>query len=115
MMSKRPIDRISRPNFLAHVADAYGIIISDNAMSPKIKNGATVLVHPHLPPNDGDICVFRSERDTASDSVEVRVLVRSTDRVWHVHQHKPKPKTYTLKKSDWPVCHLVVGVFFSRR
>jgi phage repressor protein C with HTH and peptisase S24 domain len=115
MMNRKVVDRISRPNFLMHVADAYGIIIGDNAMSPEIKNGATVLVHPHLPAHDGDTCVFRSERDTSSDNVEVRVLVRSTDHVWHVHRHKPKPKTYTLKKSDWPLCHLVVGVFFSRR
>ena len=112
VMSKKPIDRTLRPNFLLHVEDAYGLIISDNAMDPEAKNGSTVLVHPHLPARNGDTCVFQSEPHS-DISVVVRQLVRSNERTWRVHQHKPA-KDYDLKKSDWPVCHLVVGNF-SRR
>jgi phage repressor protein C with HTH and peptisase S24 domain len=112
IMSTKAIDRMLRPNFLLHVEDAYGLIISDNAMDPEAKNGSTVLVHPHLPARAGDTCVFQSEPHS-DIAVLVRQLVRSNDRTWRVHQHKPA-KDYDLKKTDWPVCHLVVGNF-SRR
>ena len=113
VMITKPFDRIARPNFLLHVVDAYALIISDDTMDPEAKNGSTALVHPHLPPRNGDTCLFRAERDTTSDNAMVRQLVSANDRAWRVHQHKPA-KDYDLKKSEWPVCHLVVGNF-SRR
>jgi SOS-response transcriptional repressor LexA len=112
MMSKKAVDRIARPNFLVHVDGAYGLIIPDDAMSPEAKSGSTALVHPHLPARDGDTCVFQSEQDSGT-AVLMRQLIRSNDRTWRVHQHKPA-KDYDLKKSEWPVCHAVVGNF-SRR
>jgi phage repressor protein C with HTH and peptisase S24 domain len=112
IMSVKPIDRIARPNFLVHVDGAYGLIIPDDAMSPEAKSGSTALVHPHLPARDGDTCLFQSKQETGT-AVLMRQLVRSNDRNWRVHQHKPA-KDYDLKKTEWPVCHLVVGNF-SRR
>jgi phage repressor protein C with HTH and peptisase S24 domain len=111
VMSVTPIDRIARPNFLMHVVDAYGLIIGDDAMDPEARIGSTILVHPHLPPRDGDTCLFRA--DSVGSKYVVRQLIRQNDRVWRVHQHKPA-KDYELKKSEYPVCHAVVGNF-SRR
>jgi hypothetical protein len=109
VMSTKPIDRMLRPNFLLHVDDAYGLIVIDDAMDPEVKNGATVQVHPHLPAKNGDACLFRSSADPDTN-VLVRQLVSANDGAWKVCQHKPH-KVYSLKKSEWPVCHLVVAVF----
>jgi phage repressor protein C with HTH and peptisase S24 domain len=109
-MTKAPIDRILRPNFLAHVVDAYCLNISGDAMSPEAKNGSTVLVHPHLPPNNGDTCLFQASATPGAEYV-VRVLVKQTDQAWTVRQHKP-PRQYQLKKAQWPVCRIVVGNYY---
>lgn len=108
VMSSTPIDRIARPNFLAHVVNAYGLIIIDDAMAPEAKTGSMVLVHPYLPPRDDDTCLFYSGEQSNGTPYVMGILVRQTEKIWVVHQHKSR-KEFELKKSEWPVCRRVVG------
>src|SRR5260370_13943850 len=49
IVSDHAIDYIARPTALLRVEEAYAIIVAGDLTSPKIENGATVLVNPHLP------------------------------------------------------------------
>ena len=107
LVTPKAIDYEARPEFLS-VEDAYGLIVSGDAMDPECKNGSTVLVNPHLPPKNGDTCVFRSAKDNGEIFATVGQLVRRTDRAWIVHQHNAR-KDFELKRSEWQTCHTIVG------
>jgi phage repressor protein C with HTH and peptisase S24 domain len=97
---------------LANISrDSYGILIRVDSMSPQIESGDTVYVDPHRPHRDGDTCVFQGNADDGSVTLCITELVREADDFWHVKQHTPK-KSFRLKKSEWQVCHVIVGVFF---
>ena len=113
VVTDRPVDWESRPDFLLRVEDAYGIIVSGDSMSPEHKNGSTALVNPHLPPRNGETCIFRSHRDDGEVLVLIKELRRFNDQTWYVHQHNP-PKDFQLKRSEWQVCHVTVGNYFRR-
>lgn len=107
------VDYVTRPAPLLRVRDGYGMIVTGESMSPKIENGDTVLVNPHLPPRNGDTCVFRCHQDDGTVLVIVKRLRRFNDESWFVSQHNP-PKDFTLKRSEWQVCHVTVGSYFGR-
>jgi phage repressor protein C with HTH and peptisase S24 domain len=107
-VTAKPIDWEARPDFLARREDAYGLIVSGDSMDPECKNGSTVLVDPHLPPKNGDTCVFRSKKDNGDMTATVKVLVRSNEQSWFVRQHNP-PKKFELRRSEWQDAHTVVG------
>jgi phage repressor protein C with HTH and peptisase S24 domain len=96
-VTAKPIDWEARPDFLARREDAYGLIVSGDSMDPECKNGSTVLVDPHLPPKNGDTCVFRSKKDNVDMTATVKVLVRSNEQSWFVRQHNP-PKKFELRR-----------------
>ena len=107
------VDYVVRPAPLLRVRDGYGMIVTGDSMSPKIKNGDTVLVNPHLPPQSGDYCVFRHrDQETGAELVLVKEVRRISDESWHVHRYNP-PKAMTLKRSEWQ-CHVIVGTYFRR-
>ena len=89
--------------------DGYGFVVTGDSMSSQIEAGDTIYVHPHRPHPSGDTCVFRT--DTDGGYYAVRELVRETRNLWYVKQHTPK-KSFRLKRSEWPVCHVIVGYFF---
>lgn len=107
LVTSKPVNRRERPDMLAHNDDAYGLIVSGDSMDPEAKNGSTALVDPHKPPQDGDTCVFAT-KENGDSVVVVRQLLSHTDKVWHVHQHRPR-RDYDLQRSEWPTCHTVVG------
>jgi SOS-response transcriptional repressor LexA len=107
------VDYVVRPAPLLRVRDGYGMIVAGDSMSPKIENGDTVLVNPHLPPRNGDTCIFRCHQEDGTVLAIVKKLRRSTDDTWYVSQHNP-PKDFTLKRSEWQVCHVTVGSYFGR-
>lgn len=113
IITDRPVDWELRPDFLARVEDAYGIIVTGDSMDPECKNGSTAIVNPHLPQRNGDTCIFRSHADDGTVHAIVKQLTRFTDTTWYIHQHNPK-KDYTLKRSEWQVCHVVVGNYNRR-
>ena len=107
------VDYVVRPAPLLRVRDGYGMIVTGDSMSPRIENGDTVLVNPHLPPRNGDTCVFRRHDDDGTVLAIVKKLRRYNDETWYVAQHNP-PRDFVLKRSEWQICHVTVGSYFSR-
>ena len=113
IVTDQAVDYVVRPAPLLRVRDGYGMLVTGESMSPKIENGDTVLVNPHLPPRNGDTCVFRCHQDDGTVMAVVKKLRRYNDETWFVSQHNP-PKDFTLKRSDWQICHVTVGSYFTR-
>lgn len=113
IVTDQAVDYVVRPAPLLRVRDGYGMIVAGDSMSPKIENGDTVLVNPHLPWRNGDTCVFRRHDDDGTVLAIVKKLRRFNDETWYVSQFNP-PKDFTLKRSEWQICHVVVSINFSR-
>jgi transcriptional regulator with XRE-family HTH domain len=112
VLSSEPVDWTVRPSTLVKVRDGYGLIYINDDMSPKYESGYTLMVNPHVPPRLRDGCIFR--RPPASDgsiSFCVKEFVRETHDLWYVKQYSPN-KSFALKKSEWPICHVIVGGVF---
>lgn len=113
VMTNEAVDWVVRPAPLLRVRDGYGMIVTGDSMSPKIENGSTALVNPHLPPRNGDTCVFRKHEEDGTISVTLKLLRRFTDETWFLHQYEPA-KDFSLKRSEWRECHVVIGSYFGR-
>jgi phage repressor protein C with HTH and peptisase S24 domain len=113
LLTNEAVDWVLRPDALLRVKDGYGIIVTGDSMSPEHKSGSTALVNPHLPARAGDTCIFRSHADDGAVKICIKEFVRQTADAWHVKQHNP-PKSLTLKKAEWQVCHVTVGNYFRR-
>ncbi len=112
IMSNEAVDWVTRPAPLLKVRDGYGMIVTGDSMSPKFENGSTALVNPHLPPRNGSACVFRNHQDDGTVLAIIKTLIRFNDDTWFVSQFSPK-KEFQLKRSEWQVCHVTVGSYFS--
>jgi len=65
---RRPIDRVVRPWFLQEVREAWGLIVSTDAMSPVYEIGDLAIIHPHLPFARGKDTLFL-RKDVSPDEV----------------------------------------------
>lgn len=108
-LSNNPVDWTNRPTSLLKVSDAYGIIVEGDSMAPAIKAGFILCIHPHKKARTGNYCIFRSENVDGSFLLCVKEYVKETQDHWHVLQYSPK-KSFTLKKSEWQSCHVVVSI-----
>jgi phage repressor protein C with HTH and peptisase S24 domain/lambda repressor-like predicted transcriptional regulator len=113
IVTDQAVDYVVRPAPLLRVRDGYGMLVTGDSMSPRIENGDTVLVNPHLPPRNGDTCIFRAHQDDGTVHVVVKKLRRFNDETWFVSQYNP-PKDFHLRRSEWQICHVTVGSYFSR-
>ncbi len=111
IVTNEAVDYVVRPAPLLRVRDGYGMIVSGDSMSPKFENGSTALVNPHLPWRTGDTCVFRKHQDDGTVVAMIKQLRRYTDDAWYVRQFNPR-RDFTLKRSEWQVCHVTVGSYF---
>jgi phage repressor protein C with HTH and peptisase S24 domain len=112
MIHKEPIDYAPRPQPLGGAPTGYLVYISGESMVPAFRPGEQAIVHDRLPPLPDEPCIFYTN-DGGDDRACIKHLVRITADAWHVEQYNP-PKTFTLDRADWPVCHRVIGKF-SRR
>ncbi len=112
IMSNEAVDYVIRPAPLLRVKDGYGMIVAGDSMSPQFESSSTALVNPHLPPRNGDTCVFRNHQDDGTVLVLIKKLRRFTDETWFVSQFNPA-KDFTLKRAEWQVCHPTVGSYFA--
>lgn len=112
IMTNEAVDWVVRPAPLLRVKDGYGMIVSGDSMSPQFDSGSTALVNPHLPPRAGDTCVFRKHEDDGTVFAVIKKLRRITDDTWYVTQFHPA-KDFTLKRSEWQICHCTVGIYFA--
>ncbi len=113
IVTDRAVDWVVRPAPLLRVRDGYGMIVTGDSMSPAHRSGSTALVNPHIPPRPGDTCIFRRHDDDGAVTACIKELVRFTDDLWYVTQYNPR-KSFTLKRSEWQVCHVTVGNYFGR-
>jgi phage repressor protein C with HTH and peptisase S24 domain len=111
IVSEHAVDWVARPTVLLRVQDGYGMIVTGDSMAPEHKAGSIALVNPHLPPRVGDSCIFRSHADDGTNTAMIKEYRGQSETHWKVHQHNP-PKDFTLKKSEWQVCHKTVGNYF---
>ncbi len=111
IVTDRPVNWVARPSFLLRVRDGYGMIVTGDSMAPEHKSGSTALVNPHLPPRVGDSCVFRRHDDDGTVHAIIKELRGETSTAWKVRQHNPR-RDFTLKKTEWQVCHKTVGNYF---
>lgn len=111
IVTKRAVGWVARSERLLRVRDGYAIIVTGDALAPVHKSGSTALVNPHLPPKEGETCVFRRRVDEETDEVIFAELKRFNDQTWYVEQWKPKKKSFSLKRSDWR-CSVTVGNYF---
>jgi phage repressor protein C with HTH and peptisase S24 domain len=102
-----PIDFTRRPAPLEHVKDSYGVYVVGESMSPAYEPGDVALVNPHLPPSPGRDAIFINSSDHKQEAL-IKRLVKASTKDWHVTQWNPR-KEFTLARSSWPKCHIVVG------
>ncbi len=114
LVSSEPVQTVKRPEPLATVRGGYGVIVVGESMSPVVRPGDTVLVHPHLPPQNEDICLFMSGTEQADFKATLKEYIGQTKDLWKIRCYGPSPKDFTLKKRDWPRCEVVVGVYRRR-
>lgn len=113
VVTNDPVDSVRRPAPLQRVRDGYGVIVHGESMAPLIRPGDIVLVHPHLPPRREDWCIFRFDHD-GEFRATIKEYCSQTDTVWKVKRYQPKEEEFTLKKKDWPECHVIVGKYNRR-
>ncbi len=109
--STDPIDFIPRPAPVAHVKEAYGLVITGESMWPEFKPGETALINPKLPVVGDEVYVFYSEID-GEGRATIKHLKRAMPDAWHVMQHNPpdgKAKEFRLPRKDWRWAHRVFG------
>lgn len=110
-MSGEPYTTISRPHILLGLRDAYGVLVKGNSMALEYNEGDIAYIDPHRHPKEGDPCVFQRHTDDGEVHAMLKYLARSPDAsdiLWYVKQTKPA-KRFTLKKSEWQICHVAVG------
>ncbi len=110
MLSAAAVDWVARPPVLAHVRDAYAVIVPRNKMEPGVRSGSIVMFHPHLPPRFGDMVLFRSLRDGVMWVLGAEYR-GETNTIWKAHHYKPD-SDFNLNKSEWQACHRAVGAYY---
>ena len=104
-LSKEVVDYTARPSNLRYVDDAYGIKVSNDAMSPSFRPGDVALVNPRAPTIKGrEVWVA-----DASDVGMIATLVEYDAKTWVVETTFPKTKRLTLDRSEWTKGSRIVG------
>jgi phage repressor protein C with HTH and peptisase S24 domain len=109
--SSDPVDFIPRPTDLAHVRDAYGLLITGNSMAPEYKSGETATVEPHLPVVPDEVYIFYAELNGEARAT-IKHLRRATSDRWLVMQHNPPEgmdNNFELPRREWSIAHRVTG------
>lgn len=112
-VSERPVQTVKRPEPLATVTKGYGVIVSGESMIPLVRPGDTVLVHPHLPPKVDDLCLFIGEKD-GEFRATLKEFIGQTKDLWRIRRYHPKEELFTIRKTDFPRCEVVVGLYKRR-
>ncbi|HXJ59409.1 MAG TPA: S24 family peptidase [Verrucomicrobiae bacterium] len=115
VLSSDPVDWVARPEPLARVKDGYGVMVTGDSMFPALEPGDIVHVHPHRPPRDGSTCIFQAHRADGTVLSSIKYLRRQTADTWYVKEWnsdgKLTPREFTMRKSEWQICHVMVGKY----
>ncbi|MCK1541417.1 helix-turn-helix domain-containing protein [Bradyrhizobium sp. 179] len=111
VLSSEPFSQVPRPQNLFNIQGAYGVLITGHSMAKEYREGDIAYVNPHLHPRVGDACVFQSHKPDGTVEAMIKYLTKAPEAsstLWHVEQSNPQKK-FTLKKSEWQICHVAVG------
>lgn len=112
-VSERPVQTVKRPEPLSSVTNGYGVIVSGESMIPLVRPGDTVLIHPHIPPRPEDLCLFIGDNH-GEFRATLKEFRGQTKDLWRIKRYHPREEEFTLKKSDFPRCEVVVGKYNRR-
>jgi transcriptional regulator with XRE-family HTH domain len=113
IVSSDAVDFDVRPAPLAHVKDAYGLLITGTSMEPEYRPGDTALVNPNLPVIGGEVYIFYSEKEGEARATIKHLRHATTDR-WLVSQWNPTnghAAEFTLSRTEWQWAHRVIGKY----
>ncbi len=116
IVSSDAVDFEARPAPLAHVRDAYGLLITGTSMEPEYRPGDTALINPNLPVVGGEVYVFYAEK-AGEARATIKHLRRAAAEKWLVSQWNPsagQERDFALSRKDWQWAHRVIGKY-SRR
>jgi phage repressor protein C with HTH and peptisase S24 domain len=116
IVSSDAVDFEARPVPLAHVRDAYGLLVTGTSMEPEYRPGDTALINPNLPVVGGEVYVFYAEK-AGEARATIKHLRRSTTEKWLVSQWNPpagQDNDFALSRKEWQLAHRVIGKY-SRR
>lgn len=116
IVSSDAVDFEARPAPLAHVRDAYGLLITGTSMEPEYRPGDTALINPNLPVIGGEVYVFYAEK-AGEARATIKHLRRAATEKWLVSQWNPpagQDRDFALSRKEWQWAHRVIGKY-SRR
>lgn len=99
------VDRVARPSFLAHAADAYAFYMADDGMAPMYRQGQLLFVHPAKPPvpRQGVVLLLRE------GEVRVGALVALTDKACLLRRYGTDPAEETISREGVASVQTIVG------
>ncbi|WP_368507884.1 XRE family transcriptional regulator [Bradyrhizobium lupini] len=104
-----PIQFVRRPPLLERVSGSYGVLISGNDMEPAYRERDLVLVHPLASmSSDADVLLLKRPPSSGDAQALLRRLALQDERTFTVRRFNP-PESVTVARSDWPICHGIVG------
>jgi transcriptional regulator with XRE-family HTH domain len=106
VMTDTSIGSAPRPSGLRDVSDAYAFYVSTTEMSPVLRPGVLLLIHPHLPPTPQDWVVLYGE----GKRFLLREFVDATEDHWRVLRYGEAPAEQIIRRTEYPTCHIVWGV-----
>lgn len=107
-MSSDEVERVPAPPGLAHVRDAYALIVTGSSMEPRYFAGDTIFVNPHRPPRPGDhvIVQIRDHRPEGRQTF-IKRYVGETHGAVVVSQYNP-PMNTEWKREQVSLLHRVL-------
>jgi phage repressor protein C with HTH and peptisase S24 domain len=107
MLDAEPIDWTWRPAELQGARDAFAMFVTGDSMGEVLREGATIFVHPSLPPRPGDFVVVEKTDHQAL----IKRLVRRADTGLVLRQYNP-PRDFELSRADVLAIYRVIGTIF---
>lgn len=107
-MTTDEVERVPAPPGLAHVRDAYALIVTGSSMEPRYFAGDTIFVNPHRPPRPGDhvIVQIRDHRPEGRQTF-IKRFVGETQGEVVVSQYNP-PQNTAWKREHVALLHRVL-------
>lgn len=107
-MTSDEVERVPAPPGLAHVRDAYALIVTGSSMEPRYFAGDTIFVNPHRPPRPGDhvIVQIRDHRPEGRQTF-IKRYVGETHGAVVVSQYNP-PMNTEWKREQVSLLHRVL-------
>lgn len=115
-MDNDPVEHLLAPPALAHVRDAYALIVTGTSMEPRYYSGEVVFIHPHRPVRGGDHVVLQERLDGGTTAVlgskrtklgwllGVALLVLLCNPARANFQHFDRPGTARVEIKLQPIC-----------